>query len=136
MESYNGGAIMGYSRVTNKPTTIKESIIIYQFKMLSDGTIKISSAEYKKVLGMNYNVYYKKIRLLEKGVKCPKFPVILKSSLGTYYYGDDDYYALSMDDLNSFKEDKIKSLEQSIEARECEIKHYKDMIANLRSENQ
>jgi len=127
---------MMYSRGTSKPITIKESVIIYQFKMLSDGTIKISSAEYKQVLGMNDNIYYKKIRLLEKGVKCPKFPVILGASLGTRYYEDAEYYALSMDDLNSFKEDKIKSLEQSIEARECEIKHYKDMIANLMSENQ
>lgn len=127
---------MGYSREANKPIAIKDSVIIYQFKMLSDGTIKVSSAEYKQVLGMNHNIYYKKIRLLEKGVKCPKFPVILGATLGTRYYEDADYYALSLDDLNSFKEDKIKSLEQSIEAREYEIKHYKDMIANLKSENQ
>lgn len=127
---------MSYSRRTSKPITIKESVIIYQFKMLSDGTIKVSSAEYKQVLGMNYNIYYKRIRLLEKGVKCPKFPIILDASLGTYHSWDVDYYALSMDDLNSFKEYKIKSLEQSIEARECEIKQYKNMIANLRSENQ
>lgn len=119
----------------SKPITIKESVIIYQFKMLSDGTIKISSAEYKKVFGINYNIYYKKIRILEKGVKCPKFPVILKENLGTYYYDDANYYTLSMDELKSFKEGKIKSLEQSIEAREWEINHYKDMIANLRSEN-
>ena len=123
---------MRYSR----GTTIKESVIIYQFKMLSDGTIKISSAEYKQVLGMNHNIYYKKIRLLEKGVKCPNFPVILGATLGTYHYEDADYYTLSMDDLNSFKEDKIKILEQSIEVCEYEIKHYKDMIANLKSENQ
>lgn len=127
---------MRYSRGTSKSITIKESVIIYQFKMLSDGTIKISSAEYEQVLGMNYNIYYKRIRLLEKGVKCPKFPVILGANLGTYHYEGEDYYALSMDDLTSFKEDKIKSLEQSIEARECEIKHYKDMIASLRNENQ
>lgn len=122
----------------SKPITIKEPVIIYQFKMLSDGTIKISSAEYKQVLGMNYNIYYKKIRLLEKGVKCPKFPMILGANLRPRCidYALYDYYALSMDDLNSFKEEKIKSLEQSIEAREYEIKHYKDMIANLRSENQ
>ena len=108
-------------------------MIIYQFKMLGDGTIKVSSAEYQQIIGKNCNICYKKIKTLEKGVRQPRFPKILRYLGENLYFNDCEYYALSMDELATYKATKIHTFENSIKMCETKIEKFKEMINNLRS---
>lgn len=103
-------------------------MIIYQFHMLSTGIIKISKAEYKEAVDYKDDFYYKKIRVLEKGIRCPEFPTKLYK-LGVADY--NKYYALSKDELEkfiSYKKDIFKERKHSLE---IQLKKYNEMIENL-----
>lgn len=104
-------------------------MIIYQFHMLSDGNIKISKAEYKPSKDYKGNYCSKKIKVIEKGIRCPKFPTYLYK-LGKVDY--NKYYALSMDELDTYKLSKINEFEDRIDDLDYQIKKYEKMIENLR----
>lgn len=105
-----------------------DPIIIYQFHMLSDGIVKISKAEYKEAEDYKGNFCYKKTKVIEKGIRYPKFPIRLYK-LGVADY--NKYYALSMDKLTDFAFGKIDNFNNSIKSLENQIKKYKEMVNNL-----
>lgn len=103
-------------------------MIIYQFHMLSDGNIKISKAEYKESKDYKGNYCLKKLKVIEKEIRCPKFPTILYK-LGKADY--NKYYAFSMNELATFKLSKIYEFEGRIKSLENQIKNYNEIIENL-----
>ena len=106
-------------------------MIIYQFHMLSDGIIKISKAEYKESKDYGGNSYYKRVKVLEKGIRCPKFPTKLyKGSLGEYDY--NKYYALSMDELNNFVSSKVDYFKGQLKAYEFQVKKTNEILENFK----
>ena len=105
-------------------------MIIYQFHMLSDGNIKISKAEYKESKDYKGDICYRKVKVLEKGIRCPKFPTkFYWHDLGEYDY--NKFYALSMDELNNFASLRIDEFKERIKINEIQNKTYKEMIENL-----
>ena len=103
-------------------------IVIYQFHMLSDGTVKISKAEYIEDEDYKGTFCYTKTKVIEKGIRYPKFPIRLYKLGATNY---NKYYALSMDELTVFVSGKVNNFNNSIECLENQIKKYKEMINNL-----
>ena len=105
------------------------TMIIYQFHMLSEGVIKISKAEYKEYKDFRNKYCLKRVKVLEKGIKCPKFQTILYK-LGEYDY--NKYYALSMDELNNFVSSKVDYFKGQLKAYEFQVKKTNEILENLK----
>ncbi len=106
-------------------------MIIYQFHMLSDGNIKISKAEYKSSTDRKGEPCYRKVKVLEKGIGCPKFP----NKFYWYHLGEYDYnkyYALSMDELNKFVSSKVDYFKGQLKAYEFQVKKTNEILENLK----
>ena len=71
----------------------------------------------------------KKVKVLEKGIKCPKFPTILYK-LGEYDY--NKYYALSMDELNKFVSSKVDYFNEQLKRYEFQVKMNNEILENLK----
>ena len=105
-------------------------MIIFQYHMLSDGNIKISKAEYKESKDRKGELCYRKVKVLEKGIRCPKFPTkFYWYHLGMYDY--NKFYALSIAELKYFASLRINEFKNKIKINEIQNKTYKEMIENL-----
>lgn len=102
-------------------------MIIYQFHLLSNGEIKISKAEYLEIKKQDI-AYYKKVKVIEKGIRFPKFPKELYK-LGRYDH--NKYYSTEMADLKKFALSEISVQEEHIKNLEYQLKQYKEIIVNL-----
>lgn len=104
-------------------------MIIYQFKMIYNGEIKVSKAEYKLSEHLYYHkTIYRKVKVIEKGVSRPCFPPIL-FELGECDY--DTYYSDKYEDVYKFIKSRKEFFNDSIKALEYRKQKYLGMLNNL-----
>lgn len=105
-------------------------MIIYQFKMIYNGEVKVSKAEYnlaEHIYNSNKTIY-RKVKIIEKGVSKPCFPTIL-FELGQCDY--DTYYSDNYDDIYKFIESRREYFNDSINELEYRKQKYINMVSNL-----
>lgn len=108
-------------------------MIIYQFRMIYNGEVKVSKAEYKLAkyaFRWNNELVYRKVKVIEKGVSRPGFPSELREfDLGQYSY--DTCYSDKYEDLYKFIVSRKEYFDESIKQLEYTKQKYMNMIDNL-----
>ena len=108
-------------------------MIIYQFRMIYNGEVKVSKAEYKLAkfaFRFNKELVYRKVKVIEKGVSRPGFPSELREfELGQYNY--DTCYSDKYEDIYKFIESRKELFAKNLIELEYRKQKYMNMISNL-----